>query len=232
MGVFGSLFGWCPFHGESDGRWGRAERADPGIFLRPTHFNRAAGASERLAGRRDAGSRGQSGSTESDEARTSTRLPTAPGKVDNDQARNNQTTTRKKAPRGRGQVLQSHGHSAAWQIHPRALRQVEAKRGQRASVTPNGNDKIERLPKQDRSGRDRPVCLRAREGNSRILFAAICQVDSAEGRYATMHNDKTRKPLVLPRRESTVRFEAVVTRYKSSSCGDQIYDSNGETGPG
>ena len=118
------------------------------------------------------GSRGKSGSTESDEARAYTRLPTTPGKVDNDQARNNQTTTRKSTHRGRGQVLKGYGHGAAWQTHSRALQQVEAKRGQCASATPNGNDKIERLSEQDRSGRVRPICLWAREGNGGTLPAA------------------------------------------------------------
>jgi len=76
------------------------------------------------------------------------------------------------------------------------------------------------------------MCLRAREGNSGTLPATVYEMDSAEGRHATMHNDKTGEPLVLPGRESTVRSEAVVTRHESSSRDDQIYDGNGETGPG
>ena len=35
-----------------------------------------------------------------------------------------------------------------------------------------------------------------------------------------------------PGRESTIGFEAAVTRHESSSRGDQICDGNGETGPG
>ena len=76
------------------------------------------------------------------------------------------------------------------------------------------------------------MCLRARKGNSRILSTTVYKMDSVEGRYTIIYNNKKGEPLVLPRRESTVRSEAVVTRYKSSSRGDQIYDSNGQTGPG
>ena len=62
--------------------------------------------------------------------------------------------------------------------------------------------------------------LRAREGNSRTLSTTMREMDSVEERHAIMYNDKTREPLVLLRRESIVRLEAVVIRYESSSRGD------------
>ena len=74
------------------------------------------------------------------------------------------------------------------------------------------------------------MCLRACKGNSGALPPAMREMDNVEGRHAAMHNDKTREPLVLFGRESTVRCKAVVTRHESSSRGDQIRVGNEETG--
>ncbi len=76
------------------------------------------------------------------------------------------------------------------------------------------------------------MCVRARGGNSGTLPAAMREMNSVEGRHATMHNNKTREPLVLFGRESTIGSEAVVSRHESSPRGDQIRDGNGEAGPG
>ncbi len=67
------------------------------------------------------GSRGKGGSPESDQARTYTRLPTTPVKIDNDQASNNQTTSGECTPRERGQVFEGHGHRTLPGKHTRDL---------------------------------------------------------------------------------------------------------------
>ena len=75
------------------------------------------------------------------------------------------------------------------------------------------------------------MCLRAREGNSGTLSATVCEMESSKGRHAAMHNDKTREPLVLSRREGTIRPKGVVTRHESRSRDDQVCDGNRKTRP-
>jgi len=57
----------------------------------------------------------------------------------------------------------------------------------------------------------------------------MCKMDDVEERHAAMHSGKTRKPLFLSRRESTIQLEGVGTRHKSSQGNDQVYNGDRET---
>jgi hypothetical protein len=88
--------------------------------------------------------------------------------------------------------------------HSRAVRQTETKGGLRAGSAPNRDGKAERILKHDWSGRNRHVYRRSRERNSGSLFVVMHEVDGAKRWHAAMHGDKTREPLVLSGRESTI----------------------------
>jgi hypothetical protein len=60
----------------------------------------------------------------------------------------------------------------------------------------------------------------------------MCEVDSSEGRYAAMHSDETREPLLLTWRESSIGSKGVVTRHESSPGNDQVRNGDGEIGCG
>ncbi|KAB5578304.1 hypothetical protein GE09DRAFT_1199630 [Coniochaeta sp. 2T2.1] len=65
--------------------------------------------------------------------------------------------------------------------------------------------------------RVRLVCMRSREGNGGTFPPTVCDMDSFQRRFATMHGNKARESFLLPGRQNTVRPEGVDARYEGNA---------------
>jgi hypothetical protein len=57
-------------------------------------------------------------------------------------------------------------------------------------------------------------------------------MDSSEGRHAALRSDKTREPLILPRRESAIGSRNLVAGLESTPGSDQVRNGYREIGSG